>query len=430
MVYLSSLLCSCIVNGYVLFEIMESLYEKKFPENRWIYKVGLFVYIILSVLISGMKIPALNIIYSMLILCILSYMLYVPYNKNIFLNSMFVIIYFAIIDVIVTTIFSIFAKKSIHVALENSKLFFVSGVGNAILMLCTFHFLVKLIKHCHINKISKSLHLYMLFLAVFEFGILCNFLRLDFEVEHNISLLLICIGFIIVDGGALYLFKVVSRNAVLEKQADLIEQQRKMTIKYYEGLQERYTETQKLLHDMKKHLRVIENLEVKNVELKNKYATELIETLENIQQQFQCSDQIVCAILWEKIQICKREDIDLDINMQDVKFDFMDRIELTSLFANLLDNAIESFQESRRIKREINLRIHQFKDYIVIKMRNTLGNEPIARTQRLQSTKEGHLGMGMLILASLANKYCGNLNYDYTEDYFETKIILSINNHV
>lgn len=368
MMYLSSLLCSCIVSGYVLFEIMESLYEKKYPENRWIYKVGVIVYILLSLSISGMKIPALNLIYSMLILCVISHTLYLSYYKNIFINSMFIIIYFAIIDVIVTTIFSIFAKRSIYITLKNSELFFVSGVGNAILMLCTFHFLVKLIKHCHINKISKSLYLYMMFLAVFEFGILYNFLRLDFEVEHNILLLFICIGFIIVDGGVLYLFKVVSRNAVLEKQAELIEQQRKMTVRYYEGLQERYTETQKLLHDMKKHLRVIENLAAKNDELKNEYATELIETLENIQQQFQCSDQIVCAILWEKIQICKREDIDLDINMQDVKFDFMDRIELTSLFANLLDNAIESCQESRKFKREINLRIHQFKEYIVIKM--------------------------------------------------------------
>lgn len=136
------------------------------------------------------------------------------------------------------------------------------------------------------------------------------------------------------------------------------------------------------------------------------------------------------VIFWDKIQNCKKHGISLDIDMQDIRFDFMDRIEVTILFANLLDNAIEACRRSKKEQKEISLRMHQFKEYIVIKMRNTLGDNPVLEGENLKSSKSGHHGMGMEILAKLANKYCGNLNYDFSEDYFETKIILSANNKV
>lgn len=61
--------------------------------------------------------------------------------------------------------------------------------------------------------------------------------------------------------------------------------------------------------------------------------------------------------------------------MQDIIFDFMNKPEVTALFANLLDNGIEACLHQTK-KKEIFLRIHSFKDYIVIKMKNTVGTRP------------------------------------------------------
>lgn len=98
---------------------------------------------------------------------------------------------------------------------------------------------------------------------------------------------------------------------------------------------------------------------------------------------------------------------------------------MTSFFANLLDNAIEACQDSKKEKKKIYFRVHKFKDYIVIRMQNTIGSLPHFKAGQLQSTKPGHLGMGMLVLTNIVEKYCGNIDYNYTEDYFEIKIIIA-----
>lgn len=428
MVHLIGLFCSCIVTGYVFFEIMGALYTKK--RSKWVYPLSFLLYIICSIFVALFKMPVLNVVFSMFALCSLSYMLYNTSGKNVIINAVIIIIYLSTVDMIITTIFSLFTSYSTYLALQDPEFFLVSGVGNAVLILCTSSLIIQVIMRCQISKVSKCLHLYMVFLAVFEFGILFWFLEAKSDVEHNVPLLFLCIGFIVVDAGILYLFKMTSRSAALEKQTELMEQQYDMTAKYYEGLQENYEETQRLLHDTKKHLQVLTDIETENNGLKKEYAQEVLQSINDIQREFQCSDKIVCAVIWDKIQICKKDGIILDINIQDISFDFMDKIEVTTLFANLLDNAIEACQRSENQQKEISFRMHQFKEYVVIKMQNTIGDRVSFDKGKLKSSKSEHQGLGMIILADLANKYCGNLNYDYSEKYFETKMILSVNNRL
>lgn len=102
---------------------------------------------------------------------------------------------------------------------------------------------------------------------------------------------------------------------------------------------------------------------------------------------------------------------------------------VTVLFANLLDNAIDASKKCKHDRR-IFLRIHKFKDYVVIKMINTMAQTLEISDNKLISTKREHTGLGISILTDLVNKYCGNMNYSYTDKEFETKIILSTNNRI
>ena len=176
---------------------------------------------------------------------------------------------------------------------------------------------------------------------------------------------------------------------------------------------------------MKKHIQTINGLEQLDKKTQSEYTDEFVNSIENIRPQFVCSDRVVCAIIWNKIEMCERHGIEFDISMQDVLFDFMNKPEVTALFANLLDNGIEACLASDKEKKEIFLRIHSFKDYVVIKMKNTIGTCPKMKNKKFVSTKLGHLGLGTSIMEEIAEKYYGNVNYDYSEEYFETKIILS-----
>lgn len=425
MLHFIGMACSCAVTGYVLFEIMEHLYEKNYCNNKLVYGTTYILYIVLSIGVAWAGMPLLNVVTSIVALYGMTRCLYKAHGKSILINTGFIIIYLVIVDIVVTSIFSTFLRSSTYDILADPKYFLVSGIGNAIIILCTYKLVIQILQHCQITVISKLLHVYMIFLMVFEFGILCYLVRLEIGEENNLPLILVCLGFVVLDAGVIYLYQMLSKEAVLEKKAELIEQQLEMTQKYYEGLQENYEQIQRILHDTKKHIQVLSELDDIN---KKEYAKELLTSIGSAHLQFQCSDKIICAIIWNNIQICEQKGIEFEINMQDIKFDFMGKIEITALFANLLDNAIEACESSSKERKKIILRIHKFKEYIVIKLRNTIGAMPKAKEGKLISTKDGHLGVGMVILEGLANKYCGNIDYEFSNEYFETKIILSVNN--
>jgi len=53
---------------------------------------------------------------------------------------------------------------------------------------------------------------------------------------------------------------------------------------------------------------------------------------------------------------------------------------------------------------------------------NSIGQRPVIKNRKPVSTKPGHKGLGMLILEEIVKKYDGDLNFDYTEEFFITKI--------
>ncbi len=429
MIYILGLIVSCIITGYVYLKILDELYERKYVEKKWIYYLSVIIHILFNVVEALAANPMLNISYSLMALCAGSAFLYTTEKKDVLVNSVIIVIYVAIMDLVVTTIFSTLTQDNTYIALSDPRFFLVSGIANALAILCTWHVFSQILKKCKISNVSIALNIYMVFLLVFEFSLLLYLLQKGTDVEHNGIILVIGIGFVVVDAGVMHLFEKVSYNFELEKKTELLEQQRELFARYYESLQERFQDSQKLLHDMKRHLQVISSMGETEKTMREEYANKLLEEIEDIQRQFHCSDRIVCSILWDKIQICNHDNIELDINMQDIRFDFMEKTDVTVLFANLLDNAIDASKKCKHDRR-IFLRIHKFKDYVVIKMINTMAQTLEISDNKLISTKREHTGLGISILTDLVNKYCGNMNYSYTDKEFETKIILSTNNRI
>lgn len=430
MIYILGLVVSCIITGYVYLKILDELYERKYVEKKWIYYLAVIIHILLNTVEALVANPMLNLIYSLMVLCVGSVFLYVTEKKEVLVNSVIIVIYIAIMDLVVTTLFSTLTQNNTYIALNEPRFFLVSGIANALAILCTWRVFSQILKKCKISNVSIIMNAYMVFLLVFEFSLLLYLLQKETDVEHNGIILVICIGFASVDAGVIYLFERVSYNFELEKKTELLEQQRELFARYYESLQERFQDSQKMLHDMKRHLQVLSSMGKTEKVMQEEYANKLLEEIEDIQKQFQCSDRIVCCILWDKMQICNHDNIELDINMQDIRFDFMEKTDVTVLFANLLDNAIDASKECKHGRRKIFLRIHKFKDYVVIKMINTMAQTPKLSNNKLVSTKREHTGLGINILTDLVNKYCGNMNYSYTDREFETKIILSTSNRV
>lgn len=417
-----SIISSSIVLTYVLHNFFESMYERKY-QSKITYLIPYIVYVSTSLAVGRFETPIINLVNTTIIMVINLFWLYDTKKKNVIINFIIFLTYIVMSDTITTLLFFLSENNNTLVTTTESSLYLISGITNALFLICTHNLIIQRIKHYPRTKLSIALNSYMIFLLIFEFTVISYLLSLDF---YTLPLLLVSIGFTSVNMGIFHLCKFISKNALLEQQAQLLEQQKNMTVKYCGELQIRYNEAQKLLHDIKSHLKVVDDLEMYDENIKEAYSYNLIKSINEVEQQFRCSNKIINAIIWDKLQKCNQLNIEFNIDMQDLDFEFMNDLEITTLFANLLDNAIESCEASKESTKEISLRIHQFKDYIVLRLINTLGQTPIDKSGKLVSTKPGHLGLGMLILEELIEKYNGNLKCDYLENYFETKIILSL----
>ena len=152
MVYFMGLICSCLVTGYIFFAFMDGLYERKY-NNKWIYCISLFSFLVIDVLIAGLRIPALNIIFTIMVLFGLSYGLYNPYKKSIIINTIVFFLYLFSVDLIATAVFSTLFFNSISSALYEPKLFFVTGLANMFLLICTYRPFLHILKRYQVSKV-------------------------------------------------------------------------------------------------------------------------------------------------------------------------------------------------------------------------------------------------------------------------------------
>lgn len=426
--FLSGLIISCSATGYIFLRILDELYERKYRNNKYLYVIILLFHVFFNIMVGLLENPMANLLYSFISFNLYASLLYKEEKKTILLNSVLIIAYLSIIDLIVTTMFSIIVCRSTVATLHNSLFYMVTGIANVMTMLCTYRLFCERVKRSKIEQITKYLYGYMMFLLIFEMAILVYFLWRMENAINNISLLLFGVGFIIVDIGILYLVERICENFELKQKTELLEQEKYLIWKHYDGVRVQYEKIEKILHDVKKHLQVAMRLNLKHENFQKQYVDDWFKTMNIGQQEFYCSDKIICAILWEKIEMCRRNAIEISIVMQDISFEFMDKIDVTSLFSNLFDNAIDACLKCKNGNAEICLRVHVFKNYVVIKMSNTVEEIPQEREGKLISTKKAHKGLGINILEDIANKYCGNFNYSCYDKIFEIKIILSINN--
>ena len=99
------------------------------------------------------------------------------------------------------------------------------------------------------------------------------------------------------------------------------------------------------------------------------------------------------------------------------KLDFLSDMDVTAIFANLLDNALEA----REREREFRLKIQgeQIQDFTVVEISNTFRGV----YQKGRSGKEGHEGLGLMNVRQAVEKYRGQMRVLSGEDTFTVTLV-------
>lgn len=275
-----------------------------------------------------------------------------------------------------------------------------------------------------ISKIQSVTFLVIPLFSVIYIMTLVYLLQLYAGFVESVLLVVSIVLILILNIYVTHIFDTVSKNNTLQNEVKLYHQQSELQHKYYDNLENKYKESRKLIHDVRNHLQSIERLyENKEEDLAKKYTDDIHLMLNELNQKYYTSNRILNIILNDKYQIIKNTNIDFDCKIGEINLDFIREIDITTIFANLLDNSIEAAKKVED-NSYIKFHVNKFNDFIVINIVNSMKEKPIIKNKKIKSTKINHDGLGLENIRKTLEKYEGSLVIDFNEDEFKVNIII------
>lgn len=212
----------------------------------------------------------------------------------------------------------------------------------------------------------------------------------------------------------IYLFYYVGKAGRLQNDLDLQRQKSEMQFRYYEDLEEKYQSSRKLIHDMRNHLRAIEELYGNEEKEAKSYVDDLHQMLNKMGQAYYTNNRMLNIILNDKLKKAVQEGIAVDVKIGNISLDGMKDVDITTIFANLLDNALEAAVQAEGEK-YIKIQAERFHDFHIIKMTNAKGHG---------CKKEGHMGIGLENVKNALKKYEGTMEIKEEKETY--RIVITI----
>lgn len=199
-----------------------------------------------------------------------------------------------------------------------------------------------------------------------------------------------------------------------------------MQYNYYLNIEESHIQVRKLYHDINNHLANMKQLQNEDI---NIYIESVDKELKSFQSRFDTGNRILDIILNDKSLKCSKYDIDLfcDINFRFC--DFVEMIDVSAIFANTLDNAIEACQKVKE-NRYIHIRGTMVKSYYIIKCESSKVNQIKIKNNKVITSKKNKIfhEIGLQSVKSSLKKYNGELKIIDEKNKFVLKIYIPLKN--
>ena len=193
--------------------------------------------------------------------------------------------------------------------------------------------------------------------------------------------------------------------------------------------QEQYRFSQELIdsiniksHDLKKQINYLRN--------EKSGREDLLNEIENITDQFdsniQTHNEALTAILSEKSLVCSANGIPFTCMADGEGIGFMRDLDIYTLFANLIDNAIEASVALPKERRSIALVVRRQFDFLSIHLSNYFNGEVLEQDGELLTLKEDHKnhGFGSKSIRQIVENYDGTYSYKTDECIFTVNILI------
>lgn len=329
---------------------------------------------------------------------------------------------FVLTDSVTVAIWSIIVDNSFKEILSNYQLMIGSNLLNIIFMFAVYRVYLTFRQKINIWVTQVKIALFVITITFFQTWIMTVYASRILNKNDGITLIVMMAGFLLINIFLAYILNQVSEAYKYKYELSLSERLNEMYLSNYMEISHKYEESKAIIHDIKKHISVAEKIKDDN-NAQTEYLAEVYDRMNDLFNFFHCSNKILSIILSQKISYAKSKGIKVNVSVEDVPMDFIKDFDITAIFANLWDNAIEACDKVTEGK-YIAMDISRRNDFLLINIENSYNGVIIKNKDVYTSTKPDHDGVGLKSVQLVVEKYDGVFMTSYNAVAFRAEITL------
>ncbi len=374
-----------------------------------------------------LRIPPLNLL-STLIVCISVISIYKCKLITGFIYSLVALMIALVSEALAILIISDFYNHTITVTLGTTDLMWHRHIWNWILQIFLSRIVALIIRKNDNMRVKWNEIIFYVLLLLFQ---IILFASISAKIQDYMSgqlLIFMMSGFMILDIYIMYILHKISLSRENEQKINLMQQQEQLQLQMYQELQKKYNETCGIAHDINRHIKSLKSLILSNP---NKQAENYLKDLSNetarLCQSIKNQNPMLEIILNTVLEKCEKNNILLEMNVEDFPMQFISDIDITTIFSNLFDNAVDACMELSKSQRKIHFVLKKQIGLIVIRITNSCKDTDTNAFHFHHSTKANHSGIGLSNVKKSVKKYDGVLSIQQEKNQFCVSVTFNEN---
>lgn len=226
----------------------------------------------------------------------------------------------------------------------------------------------------------------------------------------------------------LYAHFLACYNNMVEKELEAVQNVLKNQYIQYKQSRESIDLVNMKYHDLKHQIQMLR--EMNDREERDAFLDGMEADIKAYELQNKTGNAVLDTLLTGKSMYCAKHQITMTVIADGRLLDFMDAVDVCSIFGNALDNAIESVMKTEdKEKRLIHLTVSKVKSFVMIRVENYFEGELKMDDGELVSTKadKDFHGYGIKSIKYTADRYGGVATVNANDQWFELKILIPYN---
>ncbi len=287
--------------------------------------------------------------------------------------------------------------------------------------LLSWWFLRKYLRQTSLNLTNK---MWSIVDALMLSPFVAIFTIIYFMPESPVIVYPICATSIFSGFGCIYLASYICNSMQTAYHAQELE----MKEAYYKEQIKNETQVRSIYHDLKNHLLILE------AQAGNKQ--EVQTSIQELQSQIQeyefyqhTGNEFLDIILRDKAKAALERQIDFSAVISFEDTDFIDPLDISTIFGNALDNAMEACARLPKEERLITVKANRIRDFLIINVENSTAPDSSASgTFSGKTTKKDTFlhGFGLPNIKNAVEHYHGQCNVKFENETFTLKIMIPI----